>query len=149
MGSCHLLSILSDRPAKRLFLSTHRSHHVSSCDERMSYVLCLQLVLTLWAGRVTVTINVLPDDVLLIIFLFDRLTFLDGRGGRTWGQHWRWQRLVHVCRRWRSLTFSSPKFLDLKLTCLPNTRGAHTYLATFSNRRKEPDDVVYARRLRL
>ena len=94
----------------------------------MSYVLCLQLLLTSWAGRVTVTINILPDDVLLIIFLFDRLTFLDGRGGRTWGQPWRWQRLVHVCRRWRSVTFSSPKFLDLKLTCLPNTRVELTHI---------------------
>jgi hypothetical protein len=45
-----------------------------------------------------------------------------------WGHPWRWQRLVHVCRRWRSVTFSSPKFLDLKLTCLPNTRVELTHI---------------------
>jgi hypothetical protein len=50
--------------------------HVSSCDKRTSYVPCLQLLLTVWAGRVT--INILPDDVLLLIFHFDRVIYLDG-----------------------------------------------------------------------
>ena len=66
------------------------------------------------AGRVNssvnfkarVTINILPDDVLLHIF---RLS-------------WRWDRLVHVCRRWRSIVFGSPTFLDLRLVCGPRTR---------------------------
>ena len=30
---------------------------------------------------------------------------------------WCW--LVHVCRRWRSVVFASPIFLDLKLVCTP------------------------------
>ena len=33
-----------------------------------------------------------------------------------------WHRLIHVCRRWRSLVFSSPIFLNLKLVCGPWTR---------------------------
>ena len=63
------------------------------------------------AGRTTnfkarVTINILPDDVLLHIF---RLS-------------WRWDRLVHVCRRWRSIVFGSPTFLGLRLVYGPRTR---------------------------
>ena len=33
-----------------------------------------------------------------------------------------WHRLVHVCRRWRSVVFMSPNFLDLRLVCYPWTR---------------------------
>lgn len=33
---------------------------------------------------------------------------------------WKWQPLVHVCRRWRHLIFASPLGLDLRLVC---TRG--------------------------
>ena len=32
-----------------------------------------------------------------------------------------WQSLVHVCRRWRSLVFESPRHLELKLCCTPKT----------------------------
>ena len=54
-------------------------NRVSSCDKRTSYVPCLQLLLTdCGAGRVT--INILPDDVLLHIFHFDRVTYLEGLG---------------------------------------------------------------------
>jgi hypothetical protein len=97
------------------------------------YVQCLQLLLTVWAGRVT--INILPDDVLLLIFLCDRepesrdsyspyvsqysMKYQARRG-------WRWYRLVHVCRRWRSVVFASPNFLDLKLVCGSRTRAGLT-----------------------
>ena len=78
-------------------------------------------MLTVRAGRVT--INILPDDVLLLVFHFDRVTTLDelGRVGRLLPS-WRWDRLVHVCQRWRSVVFASPNFLDLKLFCGPGTR---------------------------
>ena len=113
--------------ARRIFPipSTERS------TRRTSYAPSLPLLLTVWAGRVT--INILPDDVLLHIFLFDRVTHLveqrDGdRVGRGLGPQcsasvpWRWDRLVHVCQRWRSVIFALPKFLDLKLVCGPGTR---------------------------
>ena len=76
----------------------------------------------MWVGRVSV--NILPDDVLLLIFHFDRVTYLDGLGDvdPLWLLSWRWHRLVHVCREWRSVVFASPKFLDLKLVCNPWTR---------------------------
>ena len=32
-----------------------------------------------------------------------------------------WQLLVWVCRRWRSLVFESPRRLDLRLVCTPQT----------------------------
>jgi hypothetical protein len=72
------------------------------------------------AGRVT--INILPDDVLLYIFHFLGETHLDGQEDayRLW--HMCWRRLVHVCRRWRSIVFASPNSLDLRLVLGPNTR---------------------------
>ena len=64
------------------------------------------------------TIDVLPDDVLLDIFDFcldqqpeesvlDRTTV--------------WQTLVHVCHRWRDIVFHSPRRLDLQILCTPGT----------------------------
>ena len=61
-------------------------------------------------------IDTLPDEVLLAIFnscLYD-------------GQHIQeraeaWQSLVHVCRRWRSIVFGSPRHLDLRLVCTTRT----------------------------
>ena len=70
------------------------------------------------AGRVP--INILPDDVLLLIFHFDRVLYLGGRYPVE--PSWRWRRLVHVCRRWRSVIFASPNFLHLTLVCGPTTR---------------------------
>ena len=82
---------------------------------------CLRLLLTVWAGRVS--INALPDDILLNIFVFDRVAFLDGLKGVYRSRlTWRWHRLVQVCRRWRSVVFASPTFLNLKLICGPETR---------------------------
>ena len=53
------------------------------------------------------TIDVLPDIVLLETFeLYLGKDHADG-----------WQTLVHVCRRWRSIVFASPRRLDLKLYC--------------------------------
>ena len=73
------------------------------------------------AGRVS--INILPDDILLLIFHFDRVTYIDGLAAVDYGRRllWRWHRLVHVCQRWRSIVFASPKFLDLALVCGPST----------------------------
>ncbi|KAH9989361.1 hypothetical protein BJV77DRAFT_688937 [Russula vinacea] len=79
-------------------------HHVTSCDK---------------------AINILPDDILLLIFRFDRAICLDGLGEVGQLGHmpnWRWHRLVHVCQRWRSVVFGSPNFLDLRLDCGPTTR---------------------------
>jgi hypothetical protein len=63
-----------------------------------------------------IPINVLPDEVLLEIFDFwvdeDALIKEDIEA---------WQSLVHVCRRWRSVVFGSPRRLNLRLYCDPRT----------------------------
>jgi hypothetical protein len=56
-----------------------------------------------------VSIDMLPDDVLLEIFDFFTKSvegFIE-----------EWQILVHLCRRWRSLVFGSPRRLKLRLFC--------------------------------
>jgi len=64
-----------------------------------------------------VTIDALPDNVLLETF-----EFYLGKDGSDYviGHNYdAWQTLVHVCRRWRWIVFTSPRRLDLKLYCLP------------------------------
>ena len=76
--------------------------------------------------RINVKIDVLPDDVLLGIFDFYVKTFslflYPSRKGWTEA----WQSLVHVCRRWRTLVFGSPRCLDLRLLCTPRTPARNT-----------------------
>ena len=64
------------------------------------------------------TIDALPDNVLLETFKLylgkdDPVIFDYGHNYNGW------QTLVHVCRRWRSIVFASPRRLDLKLYCTP------------------------------
>ncbi len=65
-----------------------------------------------------IRIDVLPDDVLLEIF--DFYMDIDPSLGFKRGIEV-WQLLVHVCRRWRSLVFGSPRRLNLRLLCAPET----------------------------
>ena len=58
----------------------------------------------------------LPDDVLLEIFDIcqrnhDRDLHIPSDGV------WKWHILVHVCRRWRHITFASPLRLNLQILC--------------------------------
>jgi hypothetical protein len=57
------------------------------------------------------TINMLPDIALLEIFDF----YVDDAWMGTW------HRLVHVCRKWRSIVFGSPRRLGLRLRCIAST----------------------------
>ena len=66
-----------------------------------------------------ITINVLPDYVLLEIFDSCRkdhdprhLPFIPA---------WRWHVLAHVCRRWRQIVLESPRRLDLQIFCTNGT----------------------------
>ena len=56
------------------------------------------------------------DDVLLAIFDF----YVKGDQFTKKGIE-AWQSLVHVCQRWRSLVFGSPRHLNLQLLCTPGT----------------------------
>ena len=58
----------------------------------------------------------LPDDVLLSIF-----EFCANEEGKKKELQQVWQTLVHMCRRWRSLVFGSPRSLNLQLICTPST----------------------------
>ena len=55
--------------------------------------------------------DMLPDDILLSVFDFCPRS---------------WRTLIHVCRRWRSLVFGSPRRLDLCLFCSPETPARDT-----------------------
>ena len=56
------------------------------------------------------SIDVFPDDVLLEIFDL----YVDQYSEA-------WKSLVHVCRRWRSLIFASPRRLNVRIICTPET----------------------------
>jgi hypothetical protein len=58
-----------------------------------------------------VTVGTLPDEAFLEIFYF----YLAGGDGNEW------HTLVHVCRRWRLVTFGSPCRLNLRLLCTAKT----------------------------
>ena len=63
-------------------------------------------------------IDILPNDVLLEIFDFyvnDRQRHETKIGTQ------KWQLLIHVCRRWRTLVFASSRRLNLQLFCTPDT----------------------------
>ena len=58
-------------------------------------------------------IDMLPDDVLLEIFDAHRIS----QSGFSDCRFWKWDRLVHVCHRWRQLIFASPLRLCVHLRC--------------------------------
>lgn len=70
-----------------------------------------------WRDAGRATIDVLPDDVLLDIFdvCLDRPRELYIDRIKTW------QRLVHVCGRWRDVIFQSPRRLNLQILCTVRT----------------------------
>ncbi|KAH8984336.1 hypothetical protein EDB92DRAFT_1950892 [Lactarius akahatsu] len=71
------------------------------------------------SDRHVATINILPDDILLEIFAF-RLPDFDSHLASI--RHMRvWQRLMHVCQRWRRIVYASPRYLDLHLYCSSET----------------------------
>ena len=61
----------------------------------------------------------LPDEILLKIFGF--FVNKDKNGFQENGTEG-WQTLVHVCQRWRSVVFGSPRRLDLALVCTGKSR---------------------------
>ena len=61
------------------------------------------------------TIDALPDNVLLETF-----GFYLGKGDPheiNSHKYYEWQKLVHVCHRWRCIVLASPRRLDLKIYC--------------------------------
>ena len=60
----------------------------------------------------SVTIDILPDEVLLEIFDFYMCEFENEDD---------WETLSHVCRRWRYIVFAAPRRLELRLVCTAGT----------------------------
>ena len=65
-----------------------------------------------------ISVDILPDEVILGIFYSYLLGYrsIDKRQNA-------WHPLVHVCRRWRTIVFGSPRHLDLQLVCTARTRA--------------------------
>jgi hypothetical protein len=70
-----------------------------------------------WGYRYAANINILPDNVFLDVFDF----CLRNPHKSPFHRMSEWQRLVHVCRRWRHIIFASPRRLDLHLFCTYGT----------------------------
>jgi hypothetical protein len=99
---------------------------------------------------VTVTIDILPDDVLLEIFSFYVAMKLNAGA---------WRALIQVCQRWRGIVFVSPRRLDVRLVCSARTR-VEDILAAWPNlpllvlrdsgsglsRRESADNIIAALR---
>jgi hypothetical protein len=65
-----------------------------------------------------VTIDMLPEDALLVIFGF----YLDDSKLKAASMNGcQWHTLVHVCQKWRNVVFLSPHRLNLQLHCSPRT----------------------------
>jgi hypothetical protein len=66
------------------------------------------------------TIEVLPEELILEIFYFYKLACRRSYGGpKEW--EWEWHKLAHVCRKWRTVVFASQRRLDLRLLCTTKT----------------------------
>ena len=73
-----------------------------------------------WCNVGRVTIDMLPDVALLEIFecYMDQVREEEDDEEET---AYAWSKLVHVCQRWRSIVFGSPRRLDLRLFCTDKT----------------------------
>ena len=71
-------------------------------------------------------IDLLPDELLLGIFNHIRRSGTKLEFNRL--PVWKWHVLVHVCRRWRHIVFTSPFSLDINLLCTYST-PVRKYLA--------------------
>jgi hypothetical protein len=72
-----------------------------------------------------ISIDVLSDDILLEVFDF----YMDedeDESAYSKREIEAWQSLVHVCRRWRSIVFGSPRRLNLRLLYTPGTPARDT-----------------------
>jgi hypothetical protein len=69
------------------------------------------------------TINRLPDEVLLEVFVSYRQSIDQNDNHWRWRKKYVWLNLAHVCRRWRAVMFASSSRLDLIITVGPQKPG--------------------------
>ena len=102
---------------------THRRrwNQPTDVDVRPLHNIPQRLLLTRCNVGQVMSIDMLPDDVLLEIFDFFVIQVYTAKYETE-----KWQTLVHVCRRWRSLVFGSPRRLNLRLFCSDRTPARDT-----------------------
>ena len=66
-----------------------------------------------------ISTDTLTDDALLVIF--DHYMYGIRLEEERQKVEKAWQSLIHVCHRWRSIVFGSPRRLDLRLFCTGRT----------------------------
>ena len=95
-----------------------------------AYVLCAlsrnDCLLTRCDVGQVISIDMLPDHVLLEIFGFYVDQAYDDEAVDEKKAVEAWQPLVHVCHCWRGVVFGSPRRLDLRLVCTANTLARDT-----------------------
>ena len=101
---------------QRLEGSLHAAGRILPSDVDVRIFFTKQVELSELCGTGRVSINMLPDDILLIIFDFYRADVMNYVGPTC-----AWHRLVHVCRRWRHVVFASPVRLGLHIVCTERT----------------------------
>ena len=70
-----------------------------------------------WCDIDGVTVDILPDDVLLVIF-----DYYVAEADEVCEYYEEWQILVHVCQKWRYVVFQSPLRLNIRILCSARTR---------------------------
>ena len=97
-----------DSASGRKLINCKASYTLAGSVSRYSTSVCGNQGATYRCDVGQKTINVLSEDVLLEMFTFYVYEDSDLDG---------WQKLVHVCRKWRSVVFASPHPLNLQLLC--------------------------------
>jgi hypothetical protein len=99
--------------------------HLSEPPRRTSFPQHIPTT-TDWCDVGQVTIDMLPDIALLEIFDF----YVAQASDFPVQNRETWITLVHVCRNWRDIVFSSPRRLNLRLLVTPR-RSVRTMLDTW------------------
>ena len=124
IGSQLLLASLHLSPSEAMAVSQNDCEmlgesHGQGRSSRTSSILRQALTCSVGHRDGYAMIEMLPNDVLLEIFDAHRILslrhkFLDKFYDCS---TWDWDKLVHVCRRWRQLIFASPLRLSIQLHC--------------------------------
>jgi len=97
------------------------------------------------------SIELLPNDVLLCIFSFHRSLHQKNHYHYSdpclpLSVTWKWHRLAHVCRRWRYLIFASPRHLGLRLA-ITNTPSSKPCMLVLGHWPALPISIWHEREL--
>lgn len=84
------------------------------------------------------TIDYLPDELLVEIFDFYRDRQDNEHRYQRWSIKLEWFKLIHVCKRWRSVMFASSSRLDLCIVLIPERGFSKGHMKTVMSRRFAP-----------